>query len=106
MLKPRTPSRPSRSAWVEDAATLSEEERHPRLLASASSMAWSHGKLETTSSMPVEATVLGSGGELTTAGPLGTMSGGPVTTGPPLGFGIATVAKQSTLRKGRNLSAR
>lgn len=36
------------------------------------------------SSMPLEATVLGTGGQPTDAGPLGTMTEGPVTTGPPL----------------------
>jgi hypothetical protein len=81
------------------ARKLSEEEMRPP------SSAPTGGKLETTSSMPLEATVLGTGGEPTTAGPLGTMTEGPITTGPPLGFGLATVAKRPSLRTGSDLTA-
>jgi hypothetical protein len=53
------------------------------------------GKLETTSSMPLEAAVLRTGSDKpTNEEPLGTMTEGSVTTGPSVGFGVAEVAKQ------------
>ena len=57
------------------------------------------GKVEVSSSTPLEATVFAVGGdEPMNKEPLGTMSGGPVTTGPPLGSGDADVEQR--LRKG------
>jgi len=63
---------------------LSEDELNPP------SSAPTGGKMETGSSMPLEATVL-SGGEETTAGELGSMTGSRITTGPALGFGTAKI---------------
>ena len=62
------------------ARKLAEEEINP-----SSSMGG--GKVESRSSMPLEATVFAFGSdEPSNWEHLGTMTGGPVTTGPPLGF--------------------
>ena len=70
------------------ARKLAEEEINP-----SSSMGG--GKVESRSSMPLEATVFAFGSdEPSNWEHLGTMTGGPVTTGPPLGFGDAEVVQQ------------
>lgn len=65
---------------------MTEEELNP-----SSSMGG--GKVEATSSMPLDGTLFNPGSD----GPseqLGTMTEGPVTTGPPLGYGDAQVVQQ------------
>ena len=70
------------------ARKLTEEELKP-------SSSVGGGKVEDTSSMPLEATVFAIGSdEPSNREHLGTMTGGPVTTGPPLGSGDAEVVQQ------------